>query len=83
MRLGASFLVGEHDFKSFCVAGSAEASRPSRRVDAIEIVEEEHLGERCVMLRVVGNAFLHSMVRVIVGTLVEVGYGPTRTRVGG
>ncbi len=75
MRRAAALLVGEHDFKSFCVAGSAEGKPTVRRVDAIEIVEEQHLGERCVTLRVVGNAFLHSMVRVIAGTLVEVGSG--------
>ncbi|TLM92029.1 MAG: tRNA pseudouridine(38-40) synthase TruA, partial [Actinobacteria bacterium] len=75
MRDAALHLVGEHDFRSFCVAQSAEGQRTFRRVDTIELLEEEHLGERCVTVRVVGNAFLHSMVRVIVGTLVEVGSG--------
>jgi tRNA pseudouridine38-40 synthase len=75
MRTAAAHLVGEHDFRSFCVALSAEGKRTMRNIEAIDIAEEEHLGERCIVVRVVGNAFLHSMVRVIVGTLVEVGAG--------
>jgi tRNA pseudouridine38-40 synthase len=75
LRDSSQHLVGEHDFRSFCVSESAEGQRTVRRVDAIEIVEERHLGEDCLTVRVVGNAFLHSMVRVIVGTLVEVGAG--------
>jgi tRNA pseudouridine38-40 synthase len=75
MREAAAHLVGEHDFRSFCVSGSAEGKRTIRRVVSIDIGEEEHLGERCVVVKVIGNAFLHSMVRVIVGTLVEVGVG--------
>lgn len=75
MREGAAWLVGEHDFKSFCVAESAEGKHTVRRVEEIEIFEEAPLGEACVVVRVVGNAFLHSMVRVIVGTLVDVGLG--------
>lgn len=75
MRRASDLLLGEHDFRSFCLAASAEGKRTYRRLDAIELTEEEHLGERCLTVRVVGNAFLHSMVRVIVGTLVEVGAG--------
>ncbi len=75
MRAGAAHLVGEHDFRSFCVTGSSQSKRTVRRVDVIEIVHEEHLGEQCVCVFVEGNAFLHSMVRIIVGTLVEVGIG--------
>lgn len=75
MREAAGFLAGEHDFKSFCVAESAEGKRTVRRIDTIEIAEEVQLGEASVVVRVVGNAFLHSMVRVIVGSLVEVGLG--------
>jgi tRNA pseudouridine38-40 synthase len=75
MRTGASYLLGEHDFKSFCVADSAIGKRTVRRLDRIELAEEEHLGERCLTFTVEGNAFLHSMVRTIVGSLVEVGMG--------
>lgn len=75
MREAARVLEGEHDFRSFCVSSSAEGKRTVRRVDEVGISEEEHLGERCVVVRVVGNAFLHSMVRTIVGTLTEVGVG--------
>lgn len=75
MQTAATYLVGEHDFRSFCVTCSAEGKRTVRRLEVVELTEEEHLGERCIMVRVVGNAFLHSMVRVIVGTLVEVGLG--------
>jgi tRNA pseudouridine38-40 synthase len=75
MNSGAEHLLGERDFRSFCVAESAQGKRTVRRVDRVEIGEEEHLGERCLAVTVVGNAFLHSMVRTIVGTLVEVGTG--------
>jgi len=75
MRAAAEALIGEHDFRSFCVAESAEDKRTVRRIDAIEFSTEQQLGEECLVVRVVGNAFLHSMVRTIVGTLVEVGVG--------
>ncbi|MDP2234785.1 MAG: tRNA pseudouridine(38-40) synthase TruA, partial [Actinomycetota bacterium] len=75
MRAAASALLGEHDFKSFCVAESAEGKRTVRRIDLVEIETACEMGERCIVVRVVGNAFLHSMVRAIVGSLVEVGTG--------
>ncbi|MCL2503816.1 MAG: tRNA pseudouridine(38-40) synthase TruA [Coriobacteriia bacterium] len=75
MGAAARALIGEHDFRSFCTAASAEGKNTVRRVETIEITAEQHLGEGCLSIRVVGNAFLHSMVRVIVGTLVEVGSG--------
>jgi tRNA pseudouridine38-40 synthase len=75
MSRAAETLVGEHDFRSFCVTDSAKGKRTVRRVESIEIAEECILGERCLSIRVVGNAFLHSMVRTIVGSLVEVAVG--------
>lgn len=75
MRKAASFLVGEHDFKSFCMAVSAVGKPTCRNVHEISISEEEVMGDKVVVVKVVGNAFLHSMVRTIVGTLVAVGRG--------
>ena len=75
MREGAAMLIGEHDYRSFCVSESAEGKSTVRRVDSIEITSGREMGEGCIVVRVVGNAFLHSMVRVIAGTLVEVGTG--------
>ncbi|WP_342352757.1 tRNA pseudouridine(38-40) synthase TruA [Raoultibacter timonensis] len=75
MAEGASYLVGEHDFKSFCMAVSAEGKPTCRNVSEITIGREELLGEEVAVVKVIGNAFLHSMVRTIVGTLVAVGTG--------
>lgn len=76
MTAGAKHLLGEHDFKSFCVTASAEGQRTNRRVDLIEVSRlETSFGEEVVEVVVRGNAFLHSMIRIIVGTLIEVGVG--------
>ena len=80
MRDAAACFVGEHDFKSFCRAASAVGKNTVRTVESVEISEEEVLGERCLAVEVVGNAFLHSMVRTMVGTLVEVGEGRRASR---
>jgi tRNA pseudouridine38-40 synthase len=79
-QVAAEHLYGEHDFRSFCVAESAEDKNTVRRIEEIEIYPEEQLGEECLVVRVVGNAFLHSMIRVIVGSLVEVGTGRREPR---
>lgn len=70
MREAAAYLVGEHDFKSFCSAGSRVKSTV-RRVYALEVTGE---GEE-ITLRVTGNGFLYHMVRIMAGTLLEVGRG--------
>ena len=68
-------LEGEHDFKSFCKAVSAEGKPTHRYLERVRVHEAEECGERIVCVDVRGNAFLHSMVRTIAGTLVEVGRG--------
>lgn len=73
MRQASAFLVGEHDFAAFCVKESASKGPTRRRVDLVEILPSREMGEHVVVVRVVGNAFLHSMVRIMVGSLVEVG----------
>lgn len=75
MDRAARCLVGEHDFKSFCKSSSAEGKPTCRYVEWVRLEREEALGEPMVVVDVAGNAFLHSMVRTIVGTLVEVGCG--------
>ncbi len=75
MRAGAAHLIGEHDFKSFCLAASALGKPTCRNVSEISFSREMVMGEELLVIKVVGNAFLHSMVRTIVGTLVAVGRG--------
>ena len=75
MNEAARALVGEHDFKSFCKAASAEGKPTRRLVMSLDVSEEVECGERVTCIDVTGNAFLHSMVRTIAGTLVEVGRG--------
>lgn len=75
MAAGARHLEGEHDFKSFCKTASAVDKPTSRFVEHVRLEWEEAYGERRLVFDVVGNAFLHSMVRTIVGTLMEVGCG--------
>ena len=70
MRAAAALLVGEHDFSAFRSA-ECQAKSPVRTLHALDI--EQH-GERIdFVLR--ANAFLHHMVRNIVGSLVYVGAG--------
>lgn len=70
MRQGAAHLVGEHDFSAFR-SSECQAKTPVRTLHALDI--EAH-GERIdFVLR--ANAFLHHMVRNIVGTLIYVGKG--------
>lgn len=75
MEEAALHLIGEHDFKSFCMAASAEGKPTCRNVHEISFSREELMGEPMLTIKVVGNAFLHSMVRTIVGTLIAVGRG--------
>ena len=70
MQAAAAHLVGEHDFRSFCTNPKMKKSTV-RTVDSIEIVRKKDR----IYFRVHGNGFLQNMVRVIVGTLLEVGQG--------
>lgn len=70
MRRAAQYLIGEHDFKAFCAAAAVVESTV-RTIYAIEVAEEG----ADVVIRVCGNGFLYNMVRIIAGTLLEVGRG--------
>ena len=68
MREAAQYLLGEHDFSAFCANKKMKKSTV-RRVDAITI---EHHGPEIHFI-FTGNGFLYNMVRIMVGTLLEVG----------
>ncbi|MEE3419783.1 MAG: tRNA pseudouridine(38-40) synthase TruA [Lachnospiraceae bacterium] len=70
MNEAASFLVGEHDFLSFCAAGNSSATT----IRTIYSAEVARTGDR-LTFTITGNGFLYNMVRIIAGTLMEVGQG--------
>ena len=82
MREAACCLVGEHDFASFCSAGSS-AETTVRTVLSVEILQtlppvggdEKHMTAGSLTFRIRGTGFLYNMVRIITGTLLEVGRG--------
>ena len=68
MREAAALLCGEHDFSAFC--GNAKMKKSTvRRIDSIQI--QPHGDE--LRLYFTGNGFLYNMVRILAGTLIEVG----------
>ncbi len=70
MREAASCLIGEHDFSAFC--GNAKMRKSTVRfIRSLEIAEN---GQE-LAITVTGNGFLQNMVRILVGTLLEVGQG--------
>ncbi|MDO5403314.1 MAG: tRNA pseudouridine(38-40) synthase TruA [Eubacteriales bacterium] len=71
MRNAAKILVGEHDFKSFCCVRT-QAENTVRKVYSIEITQKP---DNIIVISVRGNGFLYNMVRIIAGTLVQVGKG--------
>ena len=70
MNQAAAYLVGEHDFKSFCSVG-AQVQTTVRTIYAVNVTKEDDM----VHIRITGNGFLYNMVRIIAGTLMQVGTG--------
>lgn len=70
MRRAAEHFLGEHDFSAFCANKKMKKSTV-RRIDSLEI---QRIGEE-IQISVTGNGFLYNMVRIMVGTLMEVGLG--------
>ncbi len=70
MQLEAKSLIGEYDFKGFMSSGSS-VKDTVRTIYDISITE----GEDLIVIEVEGNGFLYNMVRIIVGTLVDIGRG--------
>ena len=70
MKEATAYLVGEHDFKSFCSV-KAVVETTVRTIYNVDVIEQE----QDIVIRVRGNGFLYNMVRIIAGTLLEVGKG--------
>ena len=70
MREAASYLVGEHDFVSFCNVRT-DVENTIRTIYALDILTNGNE----ITIRITGNGFLYNMVRIIVGTLIRVGRG--------
>ena len=70
MKKAAEYLIGEHDFKSFC-------SVKTNVSDTIRIIYQINItkNEDNITISITGNGFLYNMVRIIVGTLINVGRG--------
>ncbi len=86
MDRAAEYLVGTHDFASFCSAG-AQVKTTVRQIFALNCIADPPAPDRdttaensprfCgrVIIRITGNGFLYNMVRIIAGTLVQIGQG--------
>lgn len=70
MKEAAVYIVGEHDFKSFCCVRT-QAESTVRTIYSLEVLQE---GSE-IIIRIKGNGFLYNMVRIITGTLIQVGKG--------
>lgn len=70
MQEAADLLIGEHDFKSFCCVRT-QTETTIRHIYSLEVIPEGSL----LTIRVTGNGFLYNMVRIITGTLIQVGKG--------
>ena len=70
MQEASLYLVGEHDFKSFCTE-KPEVTNTVRTIYSLNVIKEGDM----IIIRVTGNGFLYNMVRIIAGTLIRVGGG--------
>ena len=70
MKQACKYFEGEHDFKAFKASGTSSKSSV-RTIYKADVFEE---GER-IYIELTGNGFLYNMVRIIAGTLLEVGLG--------
>lgn len=75
MKQAAGYLVGEHDFKSFCSIHS-QANTSRRTIYACEVKKQDDV----ITIRVTGSGFLYHMVRIIAGTLIRVGCGDIKPK---
>ena len=71
MKKAIKYFEGEHDFKAFKASGTS-GKNSVRTIYKAEIIEKPN---NRIWIELTGNGFLYNMVRIIVGTLVDVGIG--------
>ena len=84
MQEACGAFLGQHDFAGFCSAG-AQVQTTVRTIYSLEVIEKKldiggientsEENDRIITIRVRGNGFLYNMVRIIAGTLLEIGKG--------
>ncbi len=74
MRQAGKYFIGTHDFTSFCSTKTEVQGDKIRTMYNVEILQDDPL----LTVSVQGSGFLYNMVRIITGTLVEVGQGKVR-----
>lgn len=72
MKEAAEFFLGTHDFKAFCGNNGQLHKGTVRTIHKIDITEEPG---GIIQIEVIGNAFLYKMVRMMTGSLLQIGYG--------
>ena len=70
MNEAMQYFMGEHDFRGFKASGTSSKSSV-RKIYSGSVNREKDL----IIIQITGNGFLYNMVRIIAGTLVEVGLG--------
>lgn len=75
MQEACKYFIGEHDFTSFCASG-AQSKTTIRKIYTLTVDKDDDI----ISIKVKGNGFLYNMVRIIVGTLVEVGKGKLKPK---
>ena len=75
MKKAVKYFEGEHDFKAFKASGTSSKSS-IRTIYKAEVLEKDDR----IFIELTGNGFLYNMVRIIVGTLVDVGLRKNKSR---
>lgn len=83
MKMAANHLWGTHDFKCFQAQGGQIKESTTRSIYQFQIFEEAFVGrektnDKLITMVVTGDGFLYNMVRIMVGTLIDIGIGRLR-----
>lgn len=77
MREAAVYIIGEHDFTSFCSVDT-QVEDKVRTVYTLDVTEKREPDGSEIVIHIEGSGFLYNMVRIIAGTLIQAGQGRIR-----